>query len=133
MKTITKKSAGVLLLLQVLQLTYQWLLLQEFWNWDMDEVTNYDFPSLVDFIYDKNGGRKFHFVGYSQVGICIQYFSEILDSNLERLIAPNFYMTHERNSSFGPISTDHAPTRLILDYSFKSSSALKRPLVDPKA
>ncbi|KAG6545567.1 hypothetical protein Mapa_012917 [Marchantia paleacea] len=40
---------------------------KEFWNWDMDEWANYDFPAITDFVFYATKGRKFHFVGYSQV------------------------------------------------------------------
>ncbi|CAM6129062.1 unnamed protein product [Calypogeia fissa] len=70
---------------------------QEYWNWDMDELANYDLPSFIDFVNGETNGRKFHFVGYSQgarVGlstISYQWNRAAMLSSVT-LLAPVVYM-----------------------------------------
>ncbi|KYQ89423.1 carboxylic ester hydrolase [Tieghemostelium lacteum] len=37
-----------------------------FWNWSLDELVRYDFPSIVDFITDRTQARSITYIGFSQ-------------------------------------------------------------------
>ncbi|XP_067946055.1 gastric triacylglycerol lipase-like [Watersipora subatra] len=39
---------------------------EEFWAWSWDEMAMYDLPASVDFVLNKTGHNKLHYVGYSQ-------------------------------------------------------------------
>ncbi|EGC35478.1 hypothetical protein DICPUDRAFT_92027 [Dictyostelium purpureum] len=37
-----------------------------FWNWSLDELVRYDFPSIVNFICDRTGAKSISYIGFSQ-------------------------------------------------------------------
>ncbi|OAE23839.1 hypothetical protein AXG93_369s1330 [Marchantia polymorpha subsp. ruderalis] len=86
---------------------------KEFWNWDMDEWANYDFPAITDFVFYATKGRKFHFVGYSQgarVGIgAISYqWNRATMLASVSLIAPVVFMVN----TISPVLVAYNYTRL---------------------
>jgi predicted alpha/beta hydrolase len=41
--------------------------LQAFWDWTWDQLADYDLPAVLQFIYNKTGGQKVHYIGHSLV------------------------------------------------------------------
>jgi len=39
---------------------------EEFWNWSLDELVRYDFPSIVNFITERAGVESISYIGFSQ-------------------------------------------------------------------
>ncbi|KAK4781456.1 hypothetical protein SAY86_015558 [Trapa natans] len=37
----------------------------KFWDWSWDELVMYDLPAVFNFVYDRSGNRKIHYVGHS--------------------------------------------------------------------
>lgn len=38
----------------------------EFWNWSLDELAKFDFPSLIDFVLKQNNAEQLIYIGHSQ-------------------------------------------------------------------
>lgn len=43
---------------------------QAYWDWSWDELTAYDLPATVKYIYTKTAEQKLHYVGHSLVSSC---------------------------------------------------------------
>ena len=39
---------------------------KECWDWSLDELAKYDFPSLVEYVSNQTGGGKISYIGHSQ-------------------------------------------------------------------
>ncbi|BBN06462.1 lysosomal acid lipase/cholesteryl ester hydrolase [Marchantia polymorpha subsp. ruderalis] len=37
-----------------------------YWDWSLDELSSYDVPAFVDYVYNKTGGSKLFYVAHSQ-------------------------------------------------------------------
>ncbi|KAJ8727884.1 hypothetical protein PYW08_016269 [Mythimna loreyi] len=42
--------------------------LQNFWRFSWDEIGNHDLPAFIDYIHEKTGQEKLHYIGHSQGG-----------------------------------------------------------------
>jgi lysosomal acid lipase/cholesteryl ester hydrolase len=40
---------------------------QAFWDWTWDQLADYDLPAVLEFVYNRTGGMKVHYVGHSLV------------------------------------------------------------------
>ncbi|AQK81913.1 Triacylglycerol lipase 2 [Zea mays] len=36
-----------------------------FWDWTWDQLADYDLPAVLEFVYNRTGGMKVHYVGHS--------------------------------------------------------------------
>jgi hypothetical protein len=43
------------------------LCMQAFWDWTWDQLADYDLPAVLEFVYNRTGGMKVHYVGHSLV------------------------------------------------------------------
>ncbi|KAJ8727885.1 hypothetical protein PYW08_016270 [Mythimna loreyi] len=43
-------------------------ILQNFWRFSWDEIGNHDLPAFIDYILEKTGQEKLHYIGHSQGG-----------------------------------------------------------------
>lgn len=41
--------------------------MQAFWDWTWDQLADYDLPAVLEFVYNRTGGMKVHYVGHSLV------------------------------------------------------------------
>ncbi|XP_003473591.2 gastric triacylglycerol lipase [Cavia porcellus] len=88
----------------------------EFWAFSFDEMAKYDLPATIDFIVEKTGQEKLHYVGHSQ-GTTIGFIAFSTNPTLAKKVK-TFY-------ALAPVATVKYVTSPLKKLSYVPTSLLK--------
>lgn len=73
-----------------------------FWKFSWDEIGNIDVPTMIDYVLDRTGQRRLHYIGHSQGTTSFFVMTSLRPEYNDKIIsmhafAPVAYMAHNRN------------------------------------
>ncbi|XP_040831691.1 lipase member N [Ochotona curzoniae] len=89
---------------------------EAFWAFSFDEMAKYDLPSTIDFIVNKTGQQKLHFIGHS-LGTTIGFVAFSTMPELAQRIKMNF--------ALGPVVSFKYPTSIFTSFFRLPNSIIK--------
>ncbi|KAJ8730362.1 hypothetical protein PYW07_017400 [Mythimna separata] len=80
-------------------------ILQNFWRFSWDEIGNFDLPAYIDYILEKTGQEKLHYIGHSQGGTTFLVLNSLRPEYNEKFLsfqglAPAAYFFNNEVSLF---------------------------------
>ncbi|XP_032101577.1 lipase member N [Sapajus apella] len=89
---------------------------EKFWAFSFDEMAKYDLPGIIDFIINKTGQEKLHFIGHS-LGTTIGFVAFSTMPELAQRIKMNF--------ALGPVISFKYPTSIFTSFFRLPNSIIK--------
>jgi lysosomal acid lipase/cholesteryl ester hydrolase len=76
-----------------------------YWQFSWDEVGNFDLPAMIDYVLEKSGAEKLHYIGHSQGNTAFFVMASLRPEYNEKFrsmhaYAPVAYMAHNKNPLF---------------------------------